>query len=133
MARMRAPGPASATVDLVELGAAWLQGLNTSHDAGCGCGGLFAPELNAKIIEEDFLDYLFSRYEREKLGELAVFVAARRKNAPRGDKDRNSFERWITALDEAKIGDAHRARLVADIRTFVESMGGARRAPGICY
>ena len=132
MARMRAPKQASATLDLRELGALWLQGLNTSHDAGCGCGGLFAPELNSRTIEEDFLDYLCARYEREKLSDLAACVDSRRRELSQC-ASMSSFERWIEALGDAPIVEASRTRLIADIRTFVESMGGARRTPGICY
>jgi hypothetical protein len=132
MAGLRAPTPASAPADLNELGAQWLRGLQTSHDAGCGCGGLFSPALDARIIEEDFLDYLFSRYEKEKLDELAAFIDARRNDATRGF-GANSFDRWIVTLADANLADVSRARLITDIKTFVDSMGGGRRTPGVCY
>ena len=133
MARLRTPPTGNAKVDLPDLAASWLQGLNTTHDAGCGCGGLFAPALNARIIEEDFLDYLFARYEREQRASLTAFVDARRKDVTRGVAP-NTFERWIVSLNDVALNDADRARLVADIATFVESMaGGARQGPSVCY
>ena len=83
------------------------------------------------MIEEDFLDYLFAKYEREKTPELAAYVDARRRDATRAAVS-NGFERWIMALDAAPLSEAMRDRLATDVRTFVESLGG-RRAPGVCY
>ncbi len=133
MALLRPPAPDDATPDLAELGALWLRGLNASHDAGCGCGGLFVPALSARLIEEDFLDYLHGRYEREKLAELAAFIDLRRRDDTRGAPP-DTFERWIGALGDAPLAVADRARLARDIAVFVESMAGeTRRGPGVCY
>ena len=85
------------------------------------------PSLNAGMIEEDFLDYLFTKYEREKSDELMALVDARRKDASRANVS-NGFDHWIMGLGEAKLSAKMRAKVVADIRTFVESLSGRRHS-----
>ncbi len=132
MALMRA-APLEESADPAGLAELWTLGLQSGHDAGCGCGGMFAPALSARIIEEDFLDYLVGRYQKEKLSALETFVTLRRGGGGPGAAP-PSFERWIASLDGAPLEPAARSRLLADIRIFVESLaGGARRGPGICY
>ena len=133
MALTRRPEAADASPDLAELGSLWQRGLATAHDAGCGCGGLFSPALNARVVEEDFLDYLHARYAKENHGELAMFVDTRRKDESRGVPP-NTFDRWILGLDRSPLSSPDIIRLLGDIGTFVESMAGAtRRGPGVCY
>jgi hypothetical protein len=129
----RPPVPDDANADLAALASLWLRGLDTTHDAGCGCGGLFVPALNARLIEEDFLDYLHARYTGEGRAELAGFIAFRRDDPTRGIAP-NTFDRWIATLGRSPLSNADIGRLLTDIATFVESMGGgARRGPGVCY
>lgn len=133
MAPLRPPAPASPVPDLAELGSLWQRGLATAHDAGCGCGGLFSPALEARVVEEDFLDYLHARYVKENQAELAMFVDMRRKDETRGIPP-NTFDRWILSLDRSPLSSPDILRLLGDIGTFVESMAGAtRRGPGVCY
>ena len=128
---LRVPSASRAEPSLGDLARLWSEGLAVTHDPGCGCGGLFIPSLNAGMIEEDFLDYLFTKYEREKSDELMALVDARRKDASRANVS-NGFDHWIMGLGEAKLSAKMRAKVVADIRTFVESLSG-RRGPGVCY
>ena len=130
MALLRPPAVQGGSAQLADL---WRQGLNRNHDPGCGCGGLFAPAVNARVIEEDFLDYLHARYVKDGISELANFVAVRRREVTSGI-GANTFEGWLICIESATLSDAGRERLMKDIYVFVDSLGGGdQRGPGVCY
>ena len=123
----------AALPSLTELADLWREGLGRNHDPGCGCGGLFAPALSARVIEEDFLAYLHARYVKEGVEELVDFIGARTRGDTQG-VGMNTFESWIASIECVAISRGARERLVKDIYTFVESMaGGGKRGPGVCY
>lgn len=118
----------SAGQDLAEL---WSNAIIFApHLAGCTCSGGFCVPLDPAMVEEDLIDYLHNLYRNEGLDELAAFTAAR--NARRGEV---SFPLWLRALDEAPLAGPDRVRLMADIRTTLESMCDTRaKGDGfICY
>ena len=122
---LRRPATGNPFTDLAEL---WLEGLTASHDPGCGCGGLFSPVLDARQIEEDFLDYLVDRYRKQNAVARAELVNTRRMSpaAP--------FESWIAALSDAPINKDEKSALFDDLRVFLESLASrSSRTPGICY
>ena len=122
---LRLPPRGNPYADLATL---WIEGLTTSHDPGCGCGGLFSPVLDARQIEEDFLDYLVDRYRKQNAVARAELINARRMSptAP--------FESWIAALSDAPITEDEKCALFDDLRVFLESLASrSSRTPGICY
>jgi hypothetical protein len=111
-----------------ELASMWLDGLSRAHDPGCGCGGLFAPALQADLIEADLTDYLLARYRQQGSTGLMRLIEARKVDAAH-----RPFEAWITGLDKAELAVDERARIEADLRVFVESLSGqGGRNIGIC-
>jgi hypothetical protein len=110
------------------LAALWTDGLNRSHDPGCGCGGLFAPVLQADMIEEDLTDYLLARYRQQGDTGLVRLIEQRKSEAPR-----RPFDLWIAGLSQVPLASADSERLEADLRVFLESLGGqGRSAIGFC-
>ena len=113
--------------EFAELADLWIEGLAAPHDAGCSCGGLFMPTIAAADIERDFLGFLAGKYR--DIGELRALVAARAA-APRGE----AFENWLGGLRDEPLSPDARARLLADLRTFLESFSGRGRSRfGVCY
>ncbi len=128
MALMRRPG-AAAPDGFGELASLWIEGLNAPHDAGCGCGGMAPPLLDASDLEHDLLDYLLGKYGAGAPEGLADFVGARRENA-----GRERFEAWLASLGATPLSEDARARLVADLRLFLVSFAErARPRIGVCY
>ena len=104
--------------EFAELADLWIEGLAAPHDAGCSCGGLFMPTIAAADIERDFLGFLAGKYR--DIGELRALVEA--------------FENWLGGLRDAPLSPDARARLLADLRTFLESFSGRGRSRfGVCY
>ncbi len=132
MARLRTPAPTSAPPALADLARMWRDGLNRSHNAGCGCGGMSMPALSATDMEADFLDYLHTRYLGQQRTALAQCIDARRTDVTR-ETISNAFERWISNLDSAPLNADDAMQLRADIATFVVSMNSGSARPGICY
>ena len=132
MARLRAPRSAQAADEYARLAALWREGLARNHDPGCGCGGMFAPALDAQNIEADFIGYLAERYARENAAVLEAFVAER-SAALEANNAVTGLDAWIASLPQAPLSMPQRERLLADISTFVESLAGAaQKRPGIC-
>ena len=98
------------------------------HLAGCSCAGFYVP-LDPASVEEDLLDFLAYRYRSEKLDTLADYVARRMADRSTG------FEKWLSGLDAAPVGQAERNRLKDDLRNTLESMNTARPAKAgfVCY
>jgi hypothetical protein len=130
MAALRLPRDDAAPLTFAALAVLWREGLATPHDAGCGCGGMMMPALDAQTIEEDFLDYLHARYTAARQMALAAFLDQRRAST---DDAKPPFEEWIADLAETPLSDEDRTRLGDDIRTFLISLGDAGRRVGICY
>jgi hypothetical protein len=121
--------PQSTAAGFAGLAALWLEGLTRAHDPGCGCGGFFVPVLNAQTIEMDLLDYLLARYRQLAHTDLIALIEARRS----ADASTTRFEDWIAGLETASLAPGCRALIEADLRTFLESLGGARGGVGVCY
>ena len=100
------------------------------HLAGCMCAGGFHVPLDAAAVEQDLIEYLAYRYKSEGLAALAAFTESRVQER------KSSFNIWLREIDEAALAKADRARLIADIRTTLESMqdmGAAQRGQIVCY
>jgi len=114
--------------DLAELWSSAI--IFAPHLAGCTCNGGFHIPLDAGAVEQDLIEFLSFRYQQEGLTKLAAFTDARAKER------RSSFNVWLRELDEAPLAAKDRKRLIADIRTTLESMqdmGGAQRGQIVCY
>ncbi len=115
--------------DYAALADLWIEGINAPHDAGCACGGLFALSLDRTSIERDFLQILAARYRDEQRDALLTLVENRLAHV-----DATPFDAWLAGLRDAPLADEARARLVADLRVFLESLASAgRRGVGPCY
>jgi hypothetical protein len=124
MSRRSVSGARDAFAEMADL---WIEGIAAPHDAGCSCGGLFMPTIAAADIERDFLGFLAGKYR--DIEELRALVAER-SAAQRGE----AFENWLARLGEAPLSSEGRERLLADLRTFLESFGGRGRSRfGVCY
>jgi|GEM_PF-2602041 len=110
----------------------WVEGLSRAHDPGCGCGGLFMPALQADAVEEDLTDYLLARYSQLADEDLVRLIEARKAAVPGAAARR--FEGWIAGLDQEGLSPESLKRIEADLRTFLESLGGqGQQGIGICY
>jgi hypothetical protein len=110
------------------LAALWLDGLAQAHDPGCGCGGLYAPALQAQEIEDDLTDYLLVRYRQLDMKALVAVVEGRKAEARH-----QPFEGWIRGLAARGLSFVESQVIEGDLRTFLESLAApARRAIGIC-
>ncbi|MGE3245304.1 MAG: hypothetical protein AB7F96_04925 [Beijerinckiaceae bacterium] len=100
------------------------------HLAGCMCNGGFHIPLDPAAVEQDLMEFLEFRYKSEGRAALAAFTGARAQNRT------SSFNIWLRDIDGADLPAADRDRLIADIRTTLESMqdmGGAQRGQIVCY
>lgn len=95
------------------------------HPAGCLCGGMFRPTLDAAGLEADLLDYLAPRYAASGPPALAELVQAR-LDQPGGQR----FEAWLRGLAKAPVDPAARALLFDELEALLTQMTEAARPGG---
>jgi hypothetical protein len=95
------------------------------HPAGCLCGGMFRPVLDAAGLEADLLDYLAPRYAEAGRASLAGLVQTR-LDAPGAVR----FAEWLRALAEADLVEADRTQLFDDLQGLLDQMVQAARPAG---
>lgn len=113
------------------LATLWEQARSAAaHPAGCACNGAFMVTLDARIIEDDILDYLHTRYQDAQEPRLLAVVEGRRSQlmSPAGHEP---FEDWLARA--AHLGDDERDRLFTDLQRVLESFGELDRNRFACY
>jgi len=107
-----------------DLAALWARARTvTVHPPGCPCVTRgFGVTLDARMIEDDILDYLHARYEMNGRMRLAAVVEGRRGAlmAPAGAAP---FEDWLATF--SALPEEDRAAIEQDLAQVLASFTGA--------
>jgi hypothetical protein len=101
-----------------------------AHPAACACRGLRTASLDPRVIEDDILDYLHTRYQDGGQPRLAAIVEGRRAQlmSPSGCE---SFEEWLRRLGAMPQED--RDALIPDLQQVLESFATLDQSGFVCY
>ena len=86
---------------------------------GCMCAGGFHVPIDPAAVAQDVLTYLEDKYRSSGKAPLAGFA----KEAMAGASD---FGDWLARLDDAPLAPQDRETLMADLKTTLDTMSGAR-------
>ena len=101
-----------------------------AHPASCACRGVRTSSLDPRVIEDDILDYLHTRYQDGGKPRLAAIVEGRRAQlmSPAGHE---RFEDWLRRLGAMPAED--REALIPDLQQVLESFAELDRNGFVCY
>jgi len=101
-----------------------------SHPAGCMCRGVLMPSIDPRMLEDDILDYLQTRYEDVGHTRLSAVIEGRRGQLMVSGRVQR-FEEWLPSLEGLPPED--RDIILDDLERSLQSFEPLDRGGFACY